>query len=241
MKKKWLQLFFIFFLCARLIAYSSNYKVYDGDYSYDNDGQSERILFIMDYSNSMNETINGKRKLDMALSSMSAILSKLPASTQVGLRTYGHKNAVNPVSSCLASELKVGIDSNTRYKIEANLYSLKATGWTPITYSLKQAVRNDFAGFKGRKRIILLTDGGENCDESPCEWAIELMKQRDDIAIDVIAFAVDDKEADAQLKCAALVTKGKFYKANTYAKLLDSLENSFKVQKEVRGTVIVPK
>ena len=33
----------------------------------------------------------------------------------------------------------------------------------------------------GIKHIILLTDGGENCDESPCDYAIELMKQRRDI------------------------------------------------------------
>ena len=62
---------------------------------------------------------------------------------------------------------------------------------TPITYSLKQAVKKDFLGYSGKKHIILLTDGGENCDESPCAYVMELIKVRKDIKIDVEDSIVD--------------------------------------------------
>ena len=84
-----------------------------------------------------------------------------------------------------------GLNENN---IHYNLTQLKPKGMTPITYSLKQAIKNDFIGFSGKKHIILLTDGGENCDESPCKFVMELIKVRKDIVIDVIAFNIDNPD-----------------------------------------------
>lgn len=229
-------------LIAIQIALAVDYKVYDPQ-KYNADLSSdvnERILFIVDYSNSMNETINGVKKIDLALKSISRILSKVPDKTWIGLRVYGHRSSFNPITSCTASDMVVPIGPKNQMKIESSLYQMKPIGWTPITYSLKEAVRSDFTGFENKKRIILLTDGGENCDESPCEYAVNLMKIRDDISIDVIAFDLDDKEAKDQLICTALVTSGKFYTAKTQAQLVKSLEESFNLKKEVSGTIILP-
>ena len=109
---------------------------------------------------------------------------------------------------------------------------------TPITYSLKQAVKHDFLGVTGKKRIILLTDGGENCDESPCTYVMELIKVRKDISIDVIAFNVKDRDDLEQLECTALVTSGKFYTADTAVELVDSLTKSVSSKKEVDAKII---
>jgi hypothetical protein len=121
--------------------------------------------------------------------------------------------------------------------IQSALAKTRAVGWTPITYSLKSAVNKDFAGIVGKKHIILLTDGGENCDESPCTYAIELMKTRSDITIDVIAFDLHDENARNQLRCTALTTSGKFYTADSQAELQRSLFQSLNVDKEVRGNI----
>ena len=110
---------------------------------------------------------------------------------------------------------------------------------TPITFSLKQAIKYDFAGFTGKKHIILLTDGGENCDESPCKFVISLMKLRKDVKIDVIAFNISDEEDLDQLQCTSLVTGGKFYTANTAAELARSLENSSNAYKKVEAKIIM--
>ena len=198
----------------------------------------DKILFIVDFSNSMNERFGHTTKLDAALSTMKDILSQIPEQTEVGLRVYGHRTGFTPKQSCTASQLITPISSGSASNIYAKLTSINAVGWTPITYSLKQAAFFDFGEGTGKKRIILISDGGENCDESPCDFVIELMKYRDDIQIDVIALAVGDEEANNQLKCVALVASGKFYNANTAAELKDSLQDSLNLQKEVQGMII---
>lgn len=218
----------------------ANYNLYGpDDYSSSTmNNIKEKVLFIVDFSNSMNESLGAKRKIDIALDTLGNILPKMNPNTSTGLRVYGHKNGFTAYQSCTASQLVTPLGKNNASNIQSELTNLTAKGWTPITYSLKQAVNSDFVGVSGPKRIVLLSDGGENCDESPCDYAIELMRYRDDIMIDVIALDISDEEANNQLKCVALTTSGKFYKANTSAELSDSLMDSLKMEKDVQGFVI---
>lgn len=218
------------------------YKVHDPNVSYpslQDVSNDSNVLFIVDFSNSMNENLNGKSKLSLALATLYDILPKIPPGVRVGLRVYGHTSGFTYLQGCMASKLLVPLGTNNRETIFSALSSTKAVGWTPITYSLKQAVNIDFAGVNGKKHIILLTDGGENCDESPCTYAIELMKIRDDVSIDVIAFDLYDYEAKNQLRCTALTTSGKFYNANNADELRDSLFESLNIDREVKGTIKV--
>lgn len=219
-------------LCASSQNFAPAQAQSDGD-------DDEAVLFIVDFSNSMAEKFHGVKKIDMVLDTISELLPTIPRSQKLGLRVYGHKAGFIASQACKASSLAVPISQGTGPSIQGTLLSMKPTGWTPITYSLKQAVANDFMGFSGKKRIILLSDGGENCDESPCDYALDLIKTRDDIYIDVIAFAIFDQEANNQLKCAALATRGKFYTANTAADLKNSLSNSLSAKKEVQGKIIL--
>lgn len=200
-------------------------------------GEDSKILFIVDFSNSMNEELGGKKKIQIAMDTLTAILPQIDPKVKTGLRVYGHKGGLTYLQGCMASKLTVPLAPNNAQNILNSIYSTKAVGWTPITYSLKQAVNSDFAGIKGKKHIILLTDGGENCDESPCTYAIELMKLRDDITIDVIAFDVYDGEANNQLRCTALATRGKFYAAPDSNALKNSLFDSLDIDKNVHGTI----
>lgn len=229
-------LFTLFYLCSAVFA--SDYKVYGPENYSVNSADGERILFIMDFSNSMTEYLEGREKVDLMIETMAKILPSISPDTQVGLRVYGHKNGFTAMDACRASSLLVPVSASSAAAISASLYKTQPKGMTPITYSLKQAVKNDFLGFSGKKRIILLTDGGENCDESPCEYAMELIKTRKDINIDVIAFNINDKDDLEQLQCAALVTSGKFYTANTAAELAKSLSNSINARKDVEAKII---
>lgn len=203
------------------------------------DNGEEFVLFIVDFSNSMSEKLHGTKKINMVLDTMQELLPKISPKKRVGLRVYGHKGGFAlPGMACKASSLLVPMSRGTAPAIQSALFSLQPTGWTPITYSLKQAVNIDFAGVNGKKHIILLTDGGENCDESPCDYVMELTKTRQDIFIDVIAFNIYDQEANNQLKCTALVTSGKFYTADSAAELKKSLSRSLGVTKEVEGVII---
>jgi len=230
---------FIFILILLILpVFAQNYNLYKGDYSYQNSDESERILFILDFSNSMNEFLHGRRKADLMIDTMKSILSDINENVSVGLRVYGHKSGFTPADACRASNLIEPVTYNNTTNIRNSLLTLKPKGMTPITYSLKQAVKNDFLGFNGTKRIILLTDGGENCDESPCKYAMELIKFRKDIKIDVIAFNIQNSDDLAQLECTSLVTKGKFYNAQTASELANSLNKSVNSVKKVEAKII---
>ena len=199
-----------------------------------------QIIFIVDFSNSMNDTIQGMTKVDMARNTLAEILPKIPPDIKTGLRVYGHKAGFTYLQGCQASNLTVPLGYNNYQSILGSLYATNATGWTPITYSLKQAINKDFIGTTGKKHIILLTDGGENCDESPCTYVIELMKTRDDVVIDVIAFDIHDAEANNQLRCTALMTSGKFLPANSQQDLSKSLFETVGIAKDVKGNIKLP-
>ncbi len=221
-----------------LPAFASRYGVYTPENYKVNSEEGERMLFILDFSNSMSESLDGRRKVDLMLDTMREILPKINKNVSVGLRVYGHRMGFTPFEACRASSLLVPIAPANSFNIQNSLSSTKPRGMTPITYSLKEAVKKDFLGFNGKKHIILLTDGGENCDESPCRWVMELVKIRKDVMIDVIAFNVTEADDLAQLECTSLVTGGKFYSANTAAELSKSLNNSINAQKQVEAKII---
>ncbi len=198
----------------------------------------EYILFILDYSNSMNEMLVDSTKYDMLLASMRIILSRMSPQNKTGLRVYGQRWGFTPIDACRASCLAVPVGVNNYGEISDALTKYKPRGMTPITYSLKQAVQNDLKGLDGEKHIILITDGGENCDESPCKYAMELVKYRKDIVIDVIALNIDNYDDLEQLECTAKVTRGKLYNADTKAELVHSMNQAFKRKKRVDAKIL---
>ncbi len=223
-------------------AYSSQYglytpKNYVGDFE---TSQQERVLFIVDMSNSMSEALEGSTKFNLMLETMKRILPKINQNTWVDLRIYGHKIGFTPIKDCRASSLVSPIAQNNSKNIEFALSKRRPRGMTPITFSLKQAIKYDFMGFNGKKHIILLTDGGENCDESPCKFVMELIKIRKDVQIDVIAFNINDSDDLAQLECTALVTSGKFYNAQTSAQLYNGFNDSIGGVKNVEAKIVSP-
>lgn len=231
-----ISLIFIFFAIP---IFASEYNVYTPkNLPQDNYAEDERLLFILDFSNSMSEYLEGRRKVDLMIDTMRSILPNLPNNMSVGLRVYGHRMGITPFEACRASSLIAPVTENNGLNIRDSLAEINPRGMTPITYSLKQAVKNDFLGFSGEKHIILLTDGGENCDESPCTYVMELIKIRKDVKIDVIAFNIDDEDDLSQLECTSLVTSGKFYNAKTAAELVKSLNNSVNSVKKVEAKII---
>ena len=171
-------------------------------------------------------------------STVSEIVRSINPDTEVGLRVYGHKLGFSPYECCRASKLVVPIYSNNAVNISDAVFKTKARGMTPITYSLKKAVEKDFADFSGKKHIILLSDGGENCDESPCDYVMKNLAKRKDFKIDVIAFNINNRDDINQLKCVSAVTSGKFYTANTKGELVNALNNTLHVEKDVGGFII---
>lgn len=225
---------FLIILCLTIILPTIAYQVYMPDeYTYRDSG--DKLLFVVDFSNSMGEYLEHKTKANQVKEMMKKILPKISSDTKVGVRVYGHTCNLFAYNACRSSELLVPLGINNYAQINSAIAKLRPKGMTPITYSLKQSVNKDLKNFDGIKHIILLTDGGENCDESPCDYAIELMKERRDIKIDVIAFNVHDSRDLDQLKCVADVTSAKFIQADTNAELIQSMEDLILPHKQVEA------
>lgn len=212
------------------------YQVHSPE-TYQYSKNSDKLLFVVDYSNSMGEYLEHKTKVSQVKNCLNQILPQISPDTKVGIRVYGHTCNIFAYNACRSSELLNPLKENNSRNIIASISKLRPRGMTPITYSLKQAVKKDFSNLDGIKHIILLTDGGENCDESPCDYAIELMKERRDINIDVIAFNVHNSEDLDQLKCVADVTSGKFIEANTNAQLVNSMQELILPHKQVQAVL----
>ena len=226
----------IFILLIFIIIPACAYEIFSpNDYRYANEG--DKLLFIVDFSNSMTDFSEGKTKINQIRDMMGYILPQISPNTKVGLRVYGHTCNLIAYNACRSSELVVPLGYKTASDINNKLLTLRPRGMTPITYSLKQAVKKDLSGYDGIKHIILLTDGGENCDESPCDYSIELIKSRRDIKIDVIAYNVPDEDDLAQLKCTADVTGGNFSSPETKAELFRSMEDMVTPHKNVEAVI----
>lgn len=228
MKKLWLIIF------LSIILPTLAYQVYmPNEYKYKDNG--DKLLFVLDFSNSMGEYLEHKTKVNQVKEMMKRILPEISSDTKVGIRVYGHTCNMLAINACRSSELLVPLGVNNSSQINSAIAKLRPRGMTPITYSLKQGVNKDLKNQDGIKHIILLTDGGENCDESPCDYAIELVKNRRDIKIDVVAFNVHDSNDLDQLKCVADVTSAKFIQADTNAELLRSMEELILPHKQVEA------
>ena len=115
----------------------------------------------------------------------------------------------NIYGACSATSRVASLSTNNSQALLKGMNSVKIGGATPLTYGLEQAVNQDFAGLATNfpKKIVLITDGGENCGGDPCEFARNLMRQRNDIHIDVVLVSSYSKE----LKCISDATGGEFY------------------------------
>lgn len=226
------KLFIILFLLIIIPVFA--YEVYfSEDYFYKNKGNN--LLFVVDFSNSMGEYLNHKTKANHVKDTLKSLLPQISPETNYGIRVYGHTCNMFAFNACRSSELLSPLEKNNSDKILQSIAKLRPRGMTPITYSLKQAAKKDFENTEGLKHIILLTDGGENCDESPCDYAIDLVKKRRDIKIDVIAFDVKNSEDLDQLRCTADVTGGRFVQTETEAQLKDYMSDLILPHKQVEA------
>ena len=72
------------------------------------------------------------------------------------------------------------------------------------------------------KKIILITDGGENCGGNPCAFARNLMKKRNDIHIDVVLAS----SSSNALTCLASTTGGHLYHVNNLSDFTTTMTKS---------------
>jgi Ca-activated chloride channel family protein len=172
---------------------------------------SNRAVIILDASKSMNDPAgNGGSRLDAAKAAFDQLLQKLPQGANVGLRVYGSKVAeASKAEACRDTELTVPVGPLDKSKLSGTVHALQGKGRTPIGASLL-ATPQDLGQTSGRRTVILVSDGGDNCaPPDPCKAAAQVAKQGVDLSISVVGLQVSER-VKQQLECIAKAGGGSY-------------------------------
>lgn len=239
MKKNKILLSFLLFLFTITAALSQSNPFLNNSKPKQNPDHStsRAVLIVFDASNSMEDTIKGETRIHIAKRVLEDVITKADSSINIGLRVYGSSSPTgNQYIDCSDSKLLVLPGTNNRRTIISEIYKILPRGFTPITYSLSQAIQ-DLTPYKGEKSIILISDGLETCGGDPCKLAHSLISSGIDLKIDVVGFGVrDDWAAQEQLMCIALNTNGRYFSAENDSELTKGLSES--INKSVSGKII---
>ena len=75
------------------------------EYSYKESG--DKLLFVVDFSNSMGEYLEHKTKANQVKEMIKKIIPEISPNTKIGMRVYGHTCNVFAFNACRSSELLV--------------------------------------------------------------------------------------------------------------------------------------
>jgi len=94
----------------------------------------------------------------------------------------------------------------------------RARGRTPIGASLL-ATPDDLGSAEGRRSVVLVSDGGDNCaPPDPCKAAAQVAKQGVDLSISVVGLQVNER-VRKQLECIARAGGGSYVDVQDAGKL----------------------
>ena len=160
----------------------------------------------------------GGTRIEAAKAAVAAFVAKLDPNTRIAYRAYGHQSPTK-ARDCKDTQMLVGFGaaSTNRDAILAKTQSVKAQGYTPITYVLQLAA-GDIAKEPGARTIVLVSDGKETCAGDPCAAAKALAAADASLVIHTIGFNVD-AAARFQLQCIARVGRGTYSDATGAADL----------------------
>ena len=183
----------------------------------DSEVMAEDAILVLDASGSMWGQIDGEAKIVTARRVIGDLLDSLPAERRLGLVAYGH----NRKGDCGDIE-EVAIVGADRATIRAAVENLNPKGKTPLSASVKFAAeRLKFT--ENKATVILVSDGIETCDLDPCAVGNELERTGVDFTAHVIGFDVTADQDQAQLKCLAENTGGRFLSASNADELSKAL------------------
>ncbi len=190
------------------------------------DAQRPPLLYIIyDSSNSMwGELSDKSRKYEAGRKAIGPALLSNSSQRDLAFRAYGHRSA----NDCRDSELIVApmLAKDAKTKIEKAVNSIRPTGKTPISYSLKESLK-DFGDRKGD--ILLISDGIETCDIDPCALMAEWRDKGVKIRIHVVGVGLSEIERKAMM-CVAETGGGEYFDAGSEGEFQGALNQVSEIE-----------
>jgi Mg-chelatase subunit ChlD len=189
---------------------------------------SKNVELILDASNSMWGQIQGKAKIVIAKEVLNQIIGGLPDEMNVGLRLYGHRYDLNNSKACEDTELVSPMGAINKTQLKGAVDSISPRGKTPLVYSVLEGIK-DFRDV-GSGTIVLISDGVESCSGDIDAIAPALEAAGLDLQVNVVGFDIKEVEARKQLEAIAASTGGIYLDARDAEQLLDSLEQTLRIE-----------
>jgi len=164
-----------------------------------------KLYFILDASGSMLDIMDGRLKFDLARGAVQGLIDRLPDSTEVALRVYGHRKRSIEEGSDEDTALEIPMGPLDRQKLAAKLKSLRPRGKTPLALSLTQAISDlSWASPDKPVTLVLLTDGGEDTmpRRDPVKVCDQLAKMKG-VTFHIIGFDINQEDWGRQLRAMA--------------------------------------
>ncbi|MEM7083809.1 MAG: VWA domain-containing protein [Pseudomonadota bacterium] len=185
--------------------------------------QQDAVEVILDASGSMYKKLGDEFRYQISLDVLDDLVTNgLPDQIGFALRVFGNREA----SSC-RTDLEIPLASLDRTAVREKIKRIRPQpyAYTPLAASIRR-VATDLRLSKGRKTVVLITDGEESCDGDVSE-AINALRENDiDVQLNIIGFDVDadnEKKAREAFQRWAKLGGGAYFDADSADGLADSL------------------
>jgi Ca-activated chloride channel homolog len=187
----------------------------------------ENMMLVLDASGSMWGQINGKTKVEIARETVADVLKTWKDDNALGLVAYGHRRK----GDCTDIETLIEPGPLDRAAFLSTVNGLNAKGMTPLSAAVEHAAEALHSSER-KATVILVSDGEETCNLDPCAVGSALEKNGVDFTAHVIGFDVSDPKHQAQLRCLAENTGGRYFNARNADELGAAIEGAVSVSTE---------
>lgn len=200
------------------------------------------FLFILDFSGSMYQPVDGTVKYKVVQNNVSAMVESVNAqdrSRESGVLVFG----LGEDRSC--KDIRYNEMSTVQTASEINSYAPGSFSKTPLAESIRRGA--DIVIQRGVDRLVLFSDGADSCDGDPCqelENANERFKE-ENVFLEMTFVGIDLKDDAPKFECF----KKQYSNININDTKVDNaqdieaaLEQAAEIQKQLdkdKGTVLV--
>jgi Ca-activated chloride channel family protein len=177
------------------------------------------ILIVLDSSAEMEGRLGVRSRMEAVRALLPESLGSLATGgVEAGLRVFGI--APRARRDCSDSTLLVPLGRADRRAMRRTIKHLRATGYSPIAYSLEQAGAD--LPDEGNNAVILITGGADSCGGDACAAAAGLVRAGEVTRLYVLALGVEPA-VEEQLHCI-----GEYGAVETSADLKRGLREVFR-------------
>lgn len=180
--------------------------------------EEERVVLVLDASGSMWGQVEGRSKIEIARDTVAGLVGEWKPGNSLGLVAYGHRRK----GDCADIETLIESGPLDSAAFLRQVNALNPKGMTPLSAAVIQAAES-LRHTEQKATVILVSDGEETCKLDPCQVGRELEAAGVDFTAHVIGFDVSNPQHQAQLRCLAENTGGRYFNARNADELSGAL------------------